>query len=244
MKKLILVLLLVCQHLIAQSNITLDWDVNTWGGSLLTNSYNIDANNSGNDVSIGITGYTSKIDLIQTDSFNTGGLIPSQQGLRLRQDLDRRNEYNIITINFNYVGGITDLYFSIFDIDKNNDEFIDKVTINGYSNGIAMMPTIIGSPDNNVSGNVVWGNDLVSQTSSNGNAYISFGSTYVDSVTIMYNNYNGVQRDPAIQSITLADLHYTVPTVPEPEFYGLITFGLLGMVVLLQHIKNLPQNEK
>jgi hypothetical protein len=251
-KKLFLCLLLACAGLLpskAQA-IVLDWNNVTWSSGTLSNSLEIDSSNAGNDITITITGNTSRFisgrPEITTDFTGGYGSTPSPDNLELWADFSNTSESVTVTVTFSagYVGGVNNVNFMLFDVDTGSDvkggnkTFIDQVraisAVSATSGLIA--PTITTSSNNSKSGSgtnqVVSGTDENPNNSGNGNVTVDFGTNYITSFTFEYgNSASGVQKNPDYQSIGLYDINYK-PKVPEVHpglFAALISvFPFLG----------------
>ncbi len=228
--------------------IVLDWNDVSWTSGSLSTSYDIDASNPGNDITISITGSTSRFisdrPEITTDFTGGFGASPSPDNLELWVDYSNRNQSVTVTVTFSagYVGGVNDVNFLLFDVDTGSGggtkTFIDQIRdIYAVSaEGGFIAPTITTSANNSVSGSginqVVSGTDENSNNSGSGNVGISFGTNYITSFTFEYGNpSSGVQKNPDSQSIGLYDINFK-PKVPEVHpglFAALVSaFPFLG----------------
>jgi len=229
--------------------IVLDWNNVTWASGTLSKSFDIDPSNAGNDITITITGNTSRFingrPEITTDFTGGFGSSPSPDNLELWTDFANTSQSVTVTVTFNYAGGVNNVDFLLFDIDtggagsgKGNKTFIDQIrsvyAVSATSGLIA--PTITTSANNSKSGSgtnqVVSGTGENNNSSADGNVKIDFGTNYISSFTFTYGNASsGVQSDPEYQSIGLYDINYK-PKVPEVHpglFAALISaFPFLG----------------
>src|SRR5438105_1338691 len=116
-------LLAICAVRLPVQAALLDWDTVTWTAGSLSMSFETDASNPGNDITITITGNTSRF--TQGTPLNgtsiTGGLSPAQSALDLAVDFASRSESITVTVTFNYAQGVDDVNFKLFDVDKQND---------------------------------------------------------------------------------------------------------------------------
>ncbi|MGV3757044.1 MAG: hypothetical protein ACO1QS_16815 [Verrucomicrobiota bacterium] len=203
--------------------VVLNWDAVNWTSGSLSQSFDIDSNNAGNDITITITGDTDEFVVGPVDNTNlTGGLSPAQEGLFLNMNYSDVSESIRITVTFHYAYGVEDVSFSIFDIDEGADSYRDRIDLLGksMSNGLVAPTTITGSPDNQVrnSGTTnvyVRGNDSTSDTSGDANADYTFsGTNVIKEFTFVYGNHSTAPDNPGNQWITLHDITYT-PKIPE-----------------------------
>lgn len=226
-------LLILCAGLFTRSAqaIVLDWNNVSWTSGSLSTSYDIDPSNPGNDITITITGNTTRFisgrPEITTDFTGGFGASPSPDNLELWVDFSNRSQSVTVTVTFSagYVGGVNDVNFLLFDVDTGTGggtkTFIDQIRdIYAVSaSGGLVAPTITTSANNTVSGSgtnqVVNGTGENNNSSSAGNVGISFGTNYITSFTFEYGNpSSGVQSNPDSQSIGLYDINYK-PKVPE-----------------------------
>lgn len=220
--------------------VTLDWNSVNWTAGNLSQSFDIDGSNAGNDITITISGDTGNL----TNSL--GGNTPpddvteidggtGQQALMLSADHSNLSQSLTVTITFLYSNGVNGLQFSIFDVDRSVsfgsgfDDQIRNFTVNG---GTSTNVSITGSSLNTVSNNnsptaSVSGNNVSGDTTANANAAVSFQSgVNVYSISFDWGNqatFTNVNR----QAIAIGDLTWT-PAVPEPGV--VVGGGLLGLL--------------
>ncbi len=116
--------------------VVLDWDTVTWSGGM-SQAFNIDSSNSNNgstnDVFISISGNTNRFAIAPTVNTNlTGGLSPVENGLFLNMDYTTRTESITVLVGLNYSGGVSNLTFTLFDVDRlvggNDSGYTDKIS--------------------------------------------------------------------------------------------------------------------
>jgi hypothetical protein len=228
------------------SGVLLDWDSASWTSGSLSRSFEIDSSNPGNDVTITITGNTSRLDN-NTPEINqavTGGLSPTQDSLQFYLDLHSRSESITVTITFNYTMGVDSVAFKLFDIDKNNDPGNDSVFTDQVRNIRARFnsspyvgASVTGSSANSVSNNgatnaTVTGTALSAENSGNGNASIGFGTNIVNQVTFTYGSSSANPwSDPSVEWISLHDISFR--RVPEMSTAAILGGGCLAFLVLV-----------
>ena len=207
------------QYLLAK----LDWDTVNWTSGALSQSYTV----GGSTVSITLTGSTNRFVSGPVDNTtNTGGLIPVEQSLLLDVDYTAQatiaTEAITATISFAHTGGISNVSFTLFDIDSSG--FTDQVIVTG-NNGATINPssvTLTAGTEVVFDGvNKVTGTANNSSTSSNGNATFTFNQTGITQITIVYQS--GQLANPSEQFVSLHDINFNVTpttsnnTVTTPE---------------------------
>ena len=232
--------------------ITLDWSTapGGWPSRSLTNSYNIDSSNPGNDITVTITGYTADFTGkgLNVNSDTSGGTNSPALNLTAQMQSPNQGQMFTVTVNFNYAGGVTNVQFLLFDVDKQVSATVpaQDVVTNIYAKatyGGLVAPTITGSVDNFVGGSGT--NQYIIGTantankgagSGDGNASISYGATPIDSFTFSFYNATPPSGTNSIsQHFALFDINYSSagPKVPEvgvafaPLALGLFAFAIL-----------------
>jgi hypothetical protein len=199
---------------------TIDWDTETWTdatGTVYTGVYSVGGanvtvtiNDAGNDFQTAPT-------INSTDA--SGGLTPAQDGLSLYANFDAQGaiggEVITMTLDFAHAGGVSNVAFTIFDIDTGG--FIDRIRVTG-NNGAVIDPTTIsfaaGTTVSQVNSNTVVGTAGVGATSSAGNATFTFNQTGITQITIEY--LSGQTADPSQQRIVLHDISFDAPPTGAP----------------------------
>jgi hypothetical protein len=217
--------------------VTLNWDSVTWTPGSLSNSYDVDAGNAGNDLTVTVAGNTAQLQpgLVppnpQTPAITTaleGGLSPVHKSLEIAVDFTNQAQSITVTVNFSagYTLGVQNVSFTIFDVDFANsggNSFQDQIrSIQAVgADGITLVaPTITvgstvlltGTGLNQVATGIATNTDT-GPTSGNGNVTISFGTTAISSFTFTYGSGSAVAADPTYQHIALYDISFT----PVPE---------------------------
>ena len=231
--------------------VTLDWDAATWTPGSLSNSYNVDPANTGNDITVSVaagggavlmndtvTGFASPTN----NNTLAGGLSPVQNSLKISADLSSSTAFVTITIDFSawYPLGVQNLSFTLFDIDLNGSSYRGQDEISsivGTNGATSFTPTITGvgsSVTHFVSGSthrLIGNADSVDTGagSSNGNATISFGSNAVKTVTFRWQRGPDATGSAPPGYFSVHDINFTpVPEInPAWAAAGLCGFGLL-----------------
>ncbi|MEY2438875.1 MAG: hypothetical protein QOI34_260 [Verrucomicrobiota bacterium] len=208
--------------------LTLDWDATAWTPGTLTNSYDIDPNSPGNDVTVTISGNTNRLTTDPTTGAQTpaitnsleGGTSPVQSSLHLAADLHTNDTITVtVTFSAQYLLGVEGVSFKIFDIDtETNADEIHNISATTFGTGVPVAGNVTNAGSAvNVTGlgltQVLIGNADSPNTgvnSSNGNVTIDFGSAVISSFTFTFQNTPGA---PRIQQIGLFDINFS----PVPE---------------------------
>jgi hypothetical protein len=204
-----------------------NWDNLTWAPGTLSNSYDVDPGNPGNDVTFAMSGSTNRFTNDQQSNIRTpaitmslgGGLSPIENSLQLAANLQTQSKITF-TVNFSqqYAFGVSNVSFSIFDIDLDTNK--DKISniygialdgthvaasitlgsaINRNGNGLNQtLVGVINVPDNGPG-------------AAAGTATISFGSTPITGFAFTWSNSLGSEH---YQEIAIGDIFYNV-VVPE-----------------------------
>jgi hypothetical protein len=238
--------------------VTLDWDTATWTAGSLSNSYDVDPANAGNDVTVTVSGSTAQLQpgLVspnpQTPAITTaleGGLSPVQKSLEIAVDLANKAQAIVVTVNFSagYTLGVQNVSFTIFDVDFANgggstfQDELRSIQAVGADGVTLIAPTITVGSDVSLTGaglsQVATGiatNTDTGATSGNGNVTISFGANAIKSCTFTYGSGNGTVADPTYQHIALHDITYS----PVPEInpaWSAIASCFVAAGLILRH---------
>lgn len=234
--------------------IVLDWSNVTWTAGSLTGSFDIDPNNAGNDVTVTITGNTTRFfssTYPRITSDFTGGLGSGTDQLDLYVDYASTSQAITVTVTFHYTGGVSDVSTTLFDVDtgavtgkgKNPERaFVDQVraitaiatnnTLVGAS--ISVVNSTYAQTSGSGTNQTVTGLDVAGDFSSQGSVGISYGTNTISSFTFTYGEGAGSETDPFAQGIGLYDITYT-PKTKVPEFHpGLVSAALCLLLVMTQ----------
>ena len=155
---------------------------------------------------------------------NTGGLSPAQYTLGIRTDFEAQGsiapptEQVTMTIDFAHAGGVSDVSFSIFDVDfqSGGSGWTDRLVFKA-DNGAIINPTsvVVGSAASFNGTDTVTGTANTGTTSNTGNVTVTFAATGITQVTVLYQS--GQTADAAVQQINVHDINFNllpVNTVP------------------------------
>lgn len=208
--------------------ITLDWNSVDWTtatnfGGITSQEFEIDSNNAGNDIRVTVSDPNNDLsDNIDDGTTYTGGFGAGQEALRIAANGQGVNQAITVTIDFLYTGGVSDVNFTLFDIDFNDGQFRDIITdftIDGSAAGSSVTLTD-GTANNFQTGDFTGlGYSYIgpigfgvgaSNTGddASGNLGISFGSTNLSQISFQYENFN---EGGGAQAIALYDISYVVP---------------------------------
>jgi len=227
--------------------VVLDWDTVTWSpeGAPYTHSYDIDPTNPGADVRVNISGYTGFLYTNSPRVSNqiTGGLNPAENSLVINTNHATTATYVTVTIDFFYSGGVTNPYFSIFEIDTgavSGSQFtwqdqIRNITASFGSTTYSPTFSNLGSAVAESSGTLI-GTTNVDATSGDGNATLSFSGP-VTRIQFDYGPGPDSISDPDGQVIALGDITFNdISGVPEVNSLWIAAAALL-MAVMFQNYR-------
>lgn len=193
--------------------IVFDWDAQAWTAGSVSNSYTLTglgslafAITNPNGVFLNNATYGGQSPAKQTAV--TGGLATAQNSLEQLVDLSSQSSVATTTITLGTA--VPALQFTIFDVDFASNQFADKVTVTGKLNGVTVNPTLTNGVANYVIGTTAYGDAASSDTQSNGNVVVSFGSA-VDTIVISYGDHSLAPADPGQQGIALHDITLCKP---------------------------------
>jgi len=239
--------------------ITLDWNTVSWTPGSLSNSYDIDPSNPGNDITVTVSGNTAQLTTeLASGNPMTPAITPDFQGglaaptntLCLAVNFTNQSQGVTVTVDFSslYTAGVQNVSFTLFDIDFSNvsgNTYQDQLRniVATSIDGTTLIPaTITTSSNNALSGSgltqVVDGTVSTVDTgagSGNANVTISFGSAAIKSFTFTYasGGPSGVP-DPTYQHVGIDDITFT----PVPEInptWSAVGSCLLAAVLILRH---------
>ncbi len=227
-----------------------DWSALNWPAGSLSNSYDVDPANAGNDVTVTISGDTGQLQPSivagnpQTPAITRafdGGLGTSPYTLELALDLTSNAQSTTFTLDFSalYAAGVSNVSFTIFDIDAANSggshyqDVISSIYATSTT-GTQIAPTITGLGANVSLTGTGLNQVLTGQTSTvdlgagsgAANATISFNTDNISSITFTYSS-SSMFADPTYQHIGIYNIDYAV--IPEPGSMASICFVVISL---------------
>jgi hypothetical protein len=238
--------------------ITLDWDTVTWTAGTLTHSYDIDPSKAGNDITVTVSGNTSRLttELVSPNPMTPaitkdfqGGLGTTENTLCLAVNFTDKTQSVTVTVNFSslYTSGVKNVSFTLFDIDlsavSGNDyqDLLSGITATSIDGTTLIAPTITTSATNTLSGtgltqtvNGISSNTDLGTGSGGGNVTIDFGGAAIKSFTFTYGSGSNPGADPTYQHVGIHDISFT----PVPEInpgWSAVGSCLLAFALILRH---------
>ena len=219
--------------------LVLDWDAVAWANGSTNNSFDVNGD-AINDVTIAMTTQdqatwaadpaTGTLTPAVNQSL-TGGLSPVENSLNLSANLKTQSN---VWIHISFTGGqpgAADVSFTIFDIDiTTNSDIIESIV--GRALDGSFVPATITNVGSAVTlsgtgfGQLLTGNAVAANNSSNGNATISFGSTIITDVFFNFSNSSGTHL---FQNIGIGDISFT----PVPEINPATTAAASCIVAMV-----------
>lgn len=237
MKRLLQLLALALSSVAAHA-VTLDWNSVDWTANSLSQSFDVDASNPGNDITITISGDTGDRSGTTPDDTTaiTGGF-SGQQSLYLAVNYDSPGSNEItVTIQFHYTSGVNNVQFTIFDLDRDSGNWRDRIDqLEGSRSGSATSNADLSGTNyhdiynNGTATAYAEGdgpNEDAGPTTNDANLDVTFNDGTMDTVSFRWTN-----QDSALdfQYIGISDITWT-PAVPEPSTYAA---GLLLSVLVI-----------
>lgn len=199
----------------------LDWDSVAWPNGSLNETYTI----GNGDVDLQWTGATG--DFIgqrpRIGQYETGGLSPAEDALSIRVNFGTSQQEVTLTIDFSHPGGVTDVSFTVFDVDAWDfiaNAYADQLEVtatNGSGqvdpSNVAIVNTAYATFDgvNTVTGQQA----LFDSNSPDGNVTFEFGQAGITQVQLVYRSPPGLHSNPGVQYISIHDINFTY-NEPQP----------------------------
>lgn len=212
--------------------VVLDWNNVSWTNGSFSQSFDIDPNHAGNDitVSLSLSSGSSYTNNPAINSTFTGGVSNTNKSLTLLPDFASQSSQIHVTITFLYANGVNNAKFSLFDIDTStNHTWQDQVRdFSGTSshNSALGATSVTGSADNTVTaGNSSVYNPFIATGTGNapnsgagsaaGNVTAQYGQSYVKSISFTYGSGTDALTNPSAQGIGLGNISFTPSAAPE-----------------------------
>jgi hypothetical protein len=223
--------------------VVLDWDSLTWTDGSLSQSYDIDPSNPGNDVTITVTsteflsGYPARTTNL------TGGLSPVQNALQLAVDWSAVARSTTLTVDFNYANGVSAVSYSLFDSDsgtgttKTWEDEIRQISAYYTTGAWSIAPSsVTSSTASTVTGSGtnynVRGIAGATDTTGDGNVNFAYTNT-IKGFRFTYEPGPNSQSNPVNQWIALHDITF-LPVIPEA---GVVPAAALAAVAALGFLR-------
>jgi hypothetical protein len=228
--------------------ITLDWNNVNWTADSLSQSFDIDPGNAGNDITITISGNTGDIDdsggaSPDDNTIITGGQGGTQESLYLAADYGGSGRELVVTITFSagYIYGVENVQFTIFDVDRDSGVWRDQIDeMAGTRNSATVsFADLTGTNFHDIfdSGTATarargdGATENADPGTDDANLNVVFNDAPVDEVSFRWTNIDAAL---GFQYIGLYDITYT-PAVPEPA--TVVGGMLLGLFLTGYHIR-------
>jgi hypothetical protein len=248
-------LVLVCFGLGRVEAVTLDWNNVDWTADSLSQSFDIDPSNAGNDITITISGNTGDIDdsggaSPDDNTIITGGQGGTQESLYLAADYGGTGRELVVTITFSagYVYGVENVQFTIFDVDRDSGVWRDQIDeMEGRRNSaVVSFADLTGTNFHDIfdSGTATarargdGATENADPGTDDANLNVVFNDAPVDEVSFRWTNIDAAL---GFQYIGLYDITYT-PAVPEPA--TVVGGMLLGLFLAGHHIRHRIRDAK
>jgi hypothetical protein len=227
--------------------LVLDWNSIAWTAGSLSQSYDIDPSNPGNDVTVAVTSTSFTSGHPAKSTVQTGGLSPAQSSLQLDVNWSSTSQSTTLTVSFNYADGVEGVSFSLFDVDTgtgNPLSYQDEISNIAayYDAGYTIAPdSVTGSPNNSVTGsglsyNVV-GTANSSDTTSNANVQIAFNGP-IKGFQFTFAPGPNSQSNPSGQVIAMNDITF-LPVIPEA---GVVPAAATGFVLAFLALRRMRRS--
>ena len=193
----------------------LDWDSVSWPVGSLGESYTIGSG----DVELQWTGAVGN--LIQSRPriarSETGGLFPPEDSLSVRVNYGGGLQELVLTMDFTHPGGVTDVEFTVFDIDAWGfflNPYIDELEVTAFNATGQVDPSSVGVVNpafvqfdgvNTVTGQ----QPLFDSEAPDGNATFTFNQPGITRVRLVYRSPPGALGNPGSQYISIHDIDFT-----------------------------------
>lgn len=216
---------------LTSSATVLDWSNlpggQSWTNGDLTNSFNVDPGNAGNDITVSVASNSAPLSSGFPQNSNTAaGVVHDANYLSIKTSgmVNSSNSVSV-TINFNYAAGVNNVSFTVLDVDAINADssYIDRIS--------AISATPVGGPANSLALTGVNADNTVTTLSGSGtlamevqgivgpgvsdhkgDVVFTTDGTPITSITFTWNN-PGPFFDPQI--IALGNISFSPVPVPE-----------------------------
>ncbi|MEQ8908790.1 MAG: T9SS type A sorting domain-containing protein [Vicingaceae bacterium] len=186
----------------ASAPVTADWDNYPYANGDPSNTYALP---DGTNMTVAVSSNGASIVAGETNSDLTGGQGGGTVGLFLNGN--QNLQVNSIDVSFSWDQAISDLSYTIFDVDQLGGQYVDSITIIGFYDGFVVFPTMTPSANNTVTQNRAVGDVSTADNLATANLDVAF-SEPIDSMVIYYGNGSTAPPAPGNQWITIWDFTY------------------------------------
>lgn len=186
----------------ASAPVTAEWDNMSYTNGDPSNTYNLP---DGTNMTVYVSSNGASIVAGETNSDLTGGNGGGTVGLFLNGN--QNLQVNSIDVSFKWDQAISDLSYTIFDVDQLGGQYVDSVMIIGFYNGFVVFPTMTSSANNTVTQNRAVGDVSTADNLATANVDVAF-SEPIDSMVVYYGNGSNAPAAPGNQWITIWDFTY------------------------------------
>ena len=225
--------------------ITLDWNSVIWTPGALSQSFDIDPANPGNDVTVTITNSAGRITQpVNGTTLITGGVSPTNKTLQLVTNFATNLESISVRIDFLYPADVREVSYFIHDIDGSLSSWQEEargISATG-SAPPSFAPTSLlrtgASPTFQITGaglaQLLTASSEADDLSNNGTASVSFGTQLVRTTGFTSGAGTTGNFDPIESGIALGNITYN--NVPEPSS-ALLLLSALSLAGIRRRVK-------
>ena len=185
---------------------TFDWSDYSWTGAT-TQTINSFSMPDGTDVTFAAISNGASLQSIDINQDRVSGFGANEEVWEILSD--QLNNNQSVDISMSFSQALSDVSFTITDVDEAAGDFTDSVIVVGYFSGFVVFPTLTASGvDVAITNNTAVGqgpeNDI---TGNQANVLVQF-DTPIDSITVFYSNGESAPASPGDQAIGFYDISY------------------------------------
>ena len=188
-----------------------DWSTRTWSAGATSNSYAFGG--------LGTISFNMVNPGQWLNNATFGGQSPSRQnGLHagtfdwsVVQLVNLASRDDLVTTTISLPAAMPGAQFTIFDVDFGNNQFADRVIVEGRLGGSVVYPSLTNGVVNYVIGNAAYGDGASNNDSANGNVVVTFAQP-IDTILIYYGDHSLAPSNPGQQAIALHDMTFCSPS--------------------------------
>ena len=193
--------------------ILFDWDLaaNDWAAGTTSNNYTLGA--------IGQIQFLMQNPGTWLNNASVGGQSPTRQAVvhgatfenSVLQLVDLPDRSSVVTTTITLPAIMRGAQFRIFDVDYANNQFADRMEVEGRYQGATVIPILTNGVSNYVVGNQAFGDAASNNDSADGNITVTFNAP-IDTIIIRYGNHSLAPTNPGQQGIAIHDINFCRPT--------------------------------